>query len=81
MLKLRSQLRRTLGYQAKLGTERQLGHFDDTVADLAGPPTAVGVNKPKFAGTKKTGTIPSNLRARRDSTGGWVVTYADDGER
>lgn len=81
MLKINSQLGRTLRYQAELGTERQLGHFDDTAADLMGPPTIVGIKPFKGSGTKSSGSIPSNLRAKRDSTGNWVVSYADDGDR
>jgi len=82
MLKVRTQLGRTLRYQAELGTERQLGHFDDAAADLMGPS---GDQRYQEALSSRraetTGSIPRNLRAKRDpATGSWVVSYADDGE-
>lgn len=38
MLKINGQLERALRYQSSIGTERNVGHFDDCAKDFAGPP-------------------------------------------
>lgn len=83
MLKIRSQLDRALRYQTALGTERAVGHFDDSAKDFVGePPSKVQYREPlKDRKAQLVGTVVSNMRARRDPASGcWIGYYVDGGE-
>lgn len=79
MLKIRSQLDRALRYQTALGTERVVGHFDDSAKDLAGPPSKAPYREPlRDRKAQPIGTVATKMRTRRDpATGCWVGYYAD----
>lgn len=79
MLKIHGQLGRSLRYQSAIGTERTMGHFDDSVKDLAGPPSLVSrealsvrvVNARKLPTTRQ-------LMARIDPATNSIVGYFSD---
>lgn len=79
MLKIHGQLGRSLRYQSAIGTERTMGHFDDSVKDLAGPPSLVSrealsvreVNARRLPTTRQ-------LMARIDPTTNSIVGYFSD---
>jgi len=81
MLKIRSQLGRSLRYQSAIGTERTMGHFDDSVKDLAGPPSLAS-REPLSVRAVKARELPSTrqLLARIDPTTNSVVGYFSDDE-
>lgn len=79
MLKIRSQLSRALQYQATIGAERRMGHFDDSAKDLAGPDAAQYRDTARDRRASRSEVVVRKLRTRRDPvTGSWVGYYADD---
>lgn len=82
MLKIHSQLNRALRYQAMLGAERAVGHFDDAAKDLVGPPNKTLYREPiKDRKVIPIGSPVTNLRMRRDDkTGSWIGFYATEEE-
>lgn len=81
MLKIRSQLNRALQYQTALGTERAVGHFDDSAKNFTGEPKNGQYREPlKNRKAQLSGAVPNRMRVRRDEASGcWVGYYADCG--
>ena len=79
MLKIRSQLNRALQYQTVLGTERAVGHFDDSAKSFTGEPNNGQYREPlKDRKAHLNETVPNRMRVRRDAASGcWVGYYAD----
>lgn len=81
MLKLNGQLGRALRYQSALGTERAMGHFDDSAKDLAGPPNLVASREALSVRAVRARSLPNTrqLMVRVDpQTSSLVGYFADD---
>lgn len=77
MLKINSQLGRSLRYQSAVGSERLVGHFDDGARDLAGPSTRQYREVRASDRSRRTGA--RQMLVRRDPvTGSYVGYYSDE---
>jgi hypothetical protein len=81
MLKIDGQLSRVLRYQSAIGTERNVGHFDDCAKDFTGPPA--GRHKEALSvRAVESRALPNarRLMARIDPATNSIVGYFSDEE-
>ena len=79
MLKINSQLKRALRYQAVIGSERNIGHFDDGAKDLAGPPPRNALNDvSRLRRAKPMGVVTDDVMISIDPvSGGYIAVVIE----